>query len=142
MFETKISVAGVTFKNSDGTHRQDVLGTLYDDYWTEDREDEVEIELRHDRKNRYDSNAVAIHVTAPKEAVGQIGFVPADQAEYVGQQLSLERIARVEVADMGCIRGNKIWAKLTIQMRGEEDPLNGKPVSSIEDENGRRYEFD
>jgi len=142
VFKTTLKLAGVTFPNPDGTARQDILGVLYDEYWTEDLEQEIKLELRPEPDNKYDSNAVAVFCTAPEDAVGQIGYVPAEQAAMVGTAITEGRLRSAEFDEMGCARGNRIWARLHIEMRSEhdspEDPF-GDDAEFLTDEDGTTY---
>ena len=93
----KVRLAGVTFKNEDGTRRQDLLGIIYDDYWTEDREDEIVVELRREPDNAYDPNAIAVHATEPEPARGQLGYVEAEEAARISVVMDAGHAAHVSV---------------------------------------------
>jgi len=123
MFRTEIKIAGITHKNEDGQHRQDLLGTLYDDFWTEDEEEEIQLELRREPENEYDPNAVGVWCIAPKDAEGRLGFVPADQAEFVGEAIKANRLKRSVMSRMEVARGGGVWGrvKLTI-LDGHDSP--------------------
>lgn len=139
MFEMTVRVAGVTFKNEDGTPRQDLLGVLYDDYWTEGREDEIAVELCREPDNEVDPNAVGVHVVAPEVAAGRVGFVPADQAEYLSQALAARRVRRVELEHMGTGAGARVYARLTVKvLDGNDSPDAG---CTVEDDEGRVYDL-
>ena len=73
--EHRISVAGVTHPNSDGTSRQAILRKLM-------RTADVEFELVRDPENAYGSAAIAVLSTC-----GQIGFIPADYSQEWSPQI-------------------------------------------------------
>lgn len=140
VFELKVRISGVSFKNSRKVSRQDLLGTLYDDFWTEGLEDEIEVELRPEPDNPHDPDAVAVWVTAPEEAAGQVGYVPADQAAFVGEVLEDGRLTSVEVCELGTGSGARVWGKLRLKVRGGDDsPDAGTP--QVEDAEGRVYDL-
>lgn len=140
MFKTTVKLAGVKFPNKDGSSRQEVLGTLFDDYWTEDREDEIKLELRPDPENEYDPNAVAVFLLEPDDLKNYIGYVPADVAATIGTAISEGRVRAAVIGDMGCMRGNHIWAKIEIEMRSEDDsPEDFSEADFFEGEDGHTY---
>jgi len=153
VLKTEVKLVGVTFKNPNKTSRQKILGTIYDDYWTEAREEDISVTLKREPNNNYDSNAVAVHVEARSDetkgwAEGQVGYVPAAQAAFIGQALEDKRVARVEFSDMGCSgRGAKIWAKVKIHIRREVSPEEADADGDItndyfvEDDDGNVYEM-
>lgn len=153
MLKTEVKLVGVTFTNPDKTSRQKILGTVYDFYWTEAQEEDIVITLRREPNNKYDSNAVAVHVKAHNDeteqwAEGQIGYVPAAQSEFISQALEDGRVARVEFSDMACYgRSAKISAKLKIHIRREASPEETADDGDIandyfvEDDDGNVYEM-
>lgn len=66
-------VVGVTYRNDDGSSRQDAI----QDCWPGDR-----LALRHEPRNRYDPNAVQVCA----ENGAQLGFIRADIAEDIVDQ--------------------------------------------------------
>lgn len=143
-FTTHIRVVGVTFSNEDGKRRQDLLGHIYDEYWTEGREDEIKIELRHEPDNAYDSNAVGVYCIEPEQSKGRLGFVPADQAEFVKEALADKRVHKLGIDQMGCAgRGAKIYLKLSLRvLAGQDSPEEEVDEYCIEDNEGRVYDFE
>lgn len=141
MFNTVVKVAGVTFPNKgDAPHRQQILGNIFDDYWTEGLESEVKLELRREPENEYDPNAVAIWCVAPEDVAGQIGYVPRESAGVVGTAIKESRQHSVEFEDMGCSRGNRLWAKVKIEMHGEQDlPETLSEADFWEDDQGNTF---
>lgn len=141
MYKTTVKLAGVTFPNKDGTSRQDLLGTLYDDYFTEGAEQEIKLELRPEPDNPYDSTAVAVWCVHPEDAVGQIGYVPAEDSESIFTACEEERVKEAYFDDMGCARGNRIWARLVIRMASEtgEDKSKALDGHLFTDEDGKTY---
>lgn len=148
MVETTIKIAGVSFANRDGTKRQDILGVLYDDYWTEGLEAEIKIELRREPKNKHDRNAVAIHVIAPKEAAGQIGYIPADNSEYVSDSIREGLVRKAVIENLGVATGNKVFGTVKLSIASTDDGADDEPEEEasgrylVEDEEGRVYEFE
>lgn len=140
MFKTTVKLAGVTFPNRDGSSRQEALGEIFDDYWTEDLEDEVKLELRPEPDNPYDPNAVAVFVVEPEQLAGQVGYVPAESAASIGTAIKEGRLRKVSLGEMGCSRGNRVWAKVEIEMRSEKDsPEDFDESDFFEDEDGATY---
>ena len=146
--EAYVRLVGVTFKNEDKKSRQDLLGAIYDDYWTEGEEDEVKLCLRREPKNPYDPNAIGVYCTAPSEAEGRLGFIPADQCGFIGTAIKQHRVMSVRFSEMGCAgRNANVWARLVIKMRDEregpdkEDEKRPEPLT-VEDEDGRVYTLD
>jgi len=122
VIERVCKVVGTTFKNQDGTSRQEPLCRIYDDFWTEDREDEIEVELRREPDNPHDQNAVAVWIKKPKQAKGQVGFVPAVRAEYVSELIRSRRLVSARIEDMGCTSGGaRVWLKIAIKFRDSRD---------------------
>lgn len=149
--DTKIRVAGVTHKNDKrdgGKPRQDLLGTVYDDYWTEGREREIKVQLRCEPDNKHDPNAVAVYIAEPKVAAGKIGYVPATEAPFVGSALRGNRVRRVKIDQMGAGgRGARIWLSLALKIEdpdADERPDKEADTAEelVEDEDGRVYEFE
>jgi len=143
VFNTEVKLAGVRFKNKGGKKRQDLLGLLYDEYWTEDLEDEIKLELRSEPENPVDPNAVAVWCTAPKDAVGKLGFIPGEQAEFVGDNMKKNRVRSVRFSDMGCAgRHALVYARLELRMLGgEESPEDQDEDNTVEDEDGNVYDL-
>lgn len=140
MFTTTLKLAGVTFPNPDGTARQEILGTIFDDYWTEGLDQEIELELRAEPDNKYDSNAVAVFCVSPKDAKGQIGYVPAESAAMIQTAVSEGRVKSVKLEEIGCSRGNRIWARIAVRLRGEDDsPEPFDKSDFFTDEDGNTY---
>lgn len=133
-----VKLTGVTFKNQDGSSRQKVLGRIFDDLWDEDREDEIQIELRREPDNPYDSTAVGVWAVKPEGSAGKIGFVPGKDSARFDRALREGRVTGVEFEDMGASgRNAKIWANIAITL--SEDEVAAEYL--IEDEDGRVYEF-
>lgn len=74
-------VAGVTFENEDGVNRQELLSELSSG---------VKLELRLERENLYDKNAIEIY-----SSLGKIGYIKGELAPYISALLNQE--ARVDV---------------------------------------------
>jgi hypothetical protein len=114
-----VKLVGVTFSNEDGTSRQKILERIYDDLWTEGREDEIVLELRAEVGNPHDENAVAVHVVAPAGFEGQIGYVPKDDAPLVRRALGRGIVGRVRFREMMTGRGGRVAASLGIARKAE-----------------------
>ena len=131
-----VKVVGVSFPNEDGSSRREILEALYDDFWTEGREGEIEVSLRREPDNPHDPNAVAVHAKAPGVS-GQVGYVPRQGAEEIGALLQDEALvvsARVE--SMGVARNGLVGISVEVQ-------ANEVPVPEVvTDEDGNEYEFD
>lgn len=65
----RTKVAGVTMKNKDGEHRQEILEKV---------DDNSILDLERDRFNDNDDNAIEVH-----SVYGQIGFIPRAQAAKI-----------------------------------------------------------
>lgn len=128
MSRITVKVVGVSFKNPDGTSRQDLLCRLYDDYWTEGKEAEVVLALVREPENEHDPNAVAVFVQAPKRAKGQIGYLPRDHARVISSRMDM--ISAVRLHDMRC--GPRAAVSLTIRLQVR---------ALVRDREGRTYEF-
>lgn len=118
--ELESNIAGVSFDNDDGTSRQEILGKLYDDWWTEDLEDDLAIELEHEPSNEYDPNAIAVYFNAEgdEKASGKVGYLPADVvSELSGKERNsiLYSEHSISLAWMGVMRGGRVSAKIKIK---------------------------
>jgi len=138
MFTTVVAVTGSVYKNKDGTSRQELLGTLYDDYYMEGYEDEIVLKLKPDTKNKHDENAVAVWCMEPEEAKGMLGYIPSEHAPDIKAALKRKKVRKVEFDHMGVRRGNKIWARLVIQIRGKKEAEYGD-LDLFEDEDGETF---
>lgn len=144
----RVGIVGVTFKNPDGSSRQELLEKLYDEYYTEGYEDEIGLRLVREPDNRYDSNAVAVYVDSPPEYQGQIGYLPGPRAEWIGPAMDEDRLVGAELASMGLSKTSKVGLTLLVKIRDEDDspedcseeqePEDGRHV---EDQDGRVYEL-
>lgn len=121
MFATKIKVAGVSFVNEDKTRRQELLAILYDDWFTEGKQDSVKLRLRPEPDNEVDPNAVGVWVVEPKSARGRIGFVPSEQAASIKAAVHQRRVAAIVLEDMKLGRSGTISAELLLRIREGED---------------------
>lgn len=110
-----LRLAGVTFPNPDGTHRQKILGELYDSWWTEGREAEIVLELRPEEDNPHDANAVAVYASVPGwDAPQQIGYVEAKDAPLVRRALARDLVGRVYFRHMNTGSRGAVAAKFGI----------------------------
>lgn len=119
-----VKLVGVKFKNEDGTSRQDLLGQLYDDWYTEGKQAWVRLKLVAEPDNPHDSNAVAVHCVKPP--LGKLGHVSRDQARVLCTRLDM--IDRVELVKMHC--GGSISAVLHLAVKRK-----------VKDTEGREYEI-
>lgn len=140
MLKTEVRVAGVTFKNPDKSSRQEILGLIYDDLWLEGREDEVEITLEREPDNAHDHNAVKVLVSAPEGFEGQIGYIPAEQAEWLSPEIQAGHMRSASLQKMGCMRGGKVWISIIVETSTDRD--SPEEDNTIEDEDGNVYDFD
>jgi hypothetical protein len=83
---TEFQVAGVTFRNDDGSDRQQILRSLLG------RSLPFPLVLRRDPGNRYDANAIAIC----DEQGRQIGYVPREHAGTLASLLDRGVSAQAE----------------------------------------------
>ena len=152
--KTEHKIVGVNFKNDEtGVRRQDLLGFLYDDYWTECEEDEVKLELRAEPDNPYDKNAVAVYCVAPegkpegdpedddydpRDPRGRLGFISADENVRIGEALRKGKVRTVTLSSMTCMRNAKVAAKVAIVIGVNRK----KKPKEVVDSEGRVYTFD
>jgi hypothetical protein len=95
-YQIELPVVGVTFRNPDGVRRQEILENAlsmsvhnfnnhfdshgYPDVGSSTMED-LQLAARQEPWNKYDSNAIAIHITAPESCAGQIGYISREDAD-------------------------------------------------------------
>lgn len=109
---------GVTFEG-----RQSRLGILYDDYVTEGYEDLIKLGLERQPDNPHDPNAIAVVVTRPKRAGGQVGFVPRDLAAKLAAVMEREDGIGIAYVSCGVLsKGSHIGltVKLTRERGGDQ----------------------
>lgn len=131
----QVKVVGVTFEG-----RQEALARLYDDWFTEGLEDDIVIALERDPENPHDQNAVKVMLVEPSELARDIGFVPRDQAGWVGKAIQDGRVSRVEVDGMGCSGRGAVWMSLSLDV-ADNDQERGQDDDTITGQDGRRYRF-
>ena len=107
-------VVGVSFKNDDGSSRQDVLKGIYDDLWTEGRESEIKFRLSREPDNKYDSNAVAVLYKTESRYV-RVGYIPKDVNEQLGVMLAAGSAKPdVSVDSMGLARNGNVSLSISV----------------------------
>lgn len=151
MINSTYTIVGVTFKNEDKVKRQDLLGKIYDNYWDEDDEDEIAVELRREPDNPADPNAVGVWCVGPQEAAGRLGFIPGDAAPFVSQAILDKRLRGVRIVEMYTSgKSAKVGAKVRLKIAGDTDSPDedladestDQALHEIEDAEGRVYEFE
>jgi hypothetical protein len=133
MRECVYRIVGVTFKNEDGTPRQDILKDIYDDYWLEDEDDQVSISLVREPNNQYDSNAIAVFASF-EGTKGRIGYIGRGENEELVELFKIGCIdGSGSIESMGLARGAKVACDIKISIYEEDD--------MIHDNTGRAYYF-
>lgn len=138
-----VSLVGITFKNDDGSSRQDLLGALYDNWWTEGKEKRVRLELRAEPLNPHDSNAIGVWCLGPEKSdpywdeikddrklriTGKLGHVPRDKAAKLVKKLDM-----IDVAELGKMKvGNKGGVTMLVYL---------KVKRLVKDTEGRTYDL-
>lgn len=141
-----LKIVGVTHENDRGPNRQGLLSLLYDDWWTEGREDEVGLELRREPDNPYDPGAVAVWVTHPES--GKLGYISSKEAnKWVADVVDEGDVTGVSLKWMGygkvSIRGERretkliVSAKVTVSFLDPDD----EETDIIKDDEGRSYKI-
>lgn len=77
MPELKIRIVGVTFKNPDGTKRQNHIKKL------DGEKLPLFFHLKREPKNKYDPNAIAVFHKPKKGKMRQLGYIGRDYAEHL-----------------------------------------------------------
>lgn len=113
--EYEFPVVGVSFENEDGTHRQTILGILYDQWWSEDKEDEIQVTLRPEPENPYDENAVGVWVETPDRYAVKAGHLSREVAVEVLEWTQEELVESVWVSEMGATKGGGVWLKVGVE---------------------------
>lgn len=131
----EIQAVGVSFKNPDGSSRQEVICKLYDDYYTEGLEDEIVVSVETDPQNKYDSNAVKISFEEPVQ--GDAGYIPRNQAAWISEALNEDRVTDVELGSMGVVKGGKVGFSIKLTVIDNRDEPD-----EIQSEDGETYRFD
>ena len=81
-------LAGVTYRNDDGTERQPMIAVLLPF---------MELRLVRQPRNKFDSNAVAVMARGKR----QLGFLPSDTARQITRALAEGEKVRCFVAEVG-----------------------------------------
>lgn len=112
------SVAGVTFRNPDGSNRQAIVGSL--------REGEA-LTLRREPSNPHDRNAIAVLDQSGR----QVGFIPRNEAVTLARSLDAGSHADAEVEKVvgGYGPGISLGLRVRITLR-EGQPSAGQARSS------------
>lgn len=139
MLETDIKIVGVKFTNPDKTSRQERLKKAYDDFFTEGRDSLLKIKLVPEPKNEYDPNAVAVFFESPKVCVGQIGYIPRDNAPMVRDAIVQKRLQSVRVKDMAVGKGGGTVG-LTLALKIASGP-GDTGIQTVKDEDGNEFEL-
>jgi len=127
-----LKVVGVKFDNPDGSSRQDILKDIYDDYWTEMRENEIVVTLLREPENSYDENAVAVFIETPSEGNKQVGYLSASDVAVISEFMDDGIVPSVSIDDMGAATGDIVWLRIIV----DTDRKN-----TVIDEDGNVYEF-
>ena len=84
----KINIVGVTFKNDDGTSRQDIIKKL---------DNNSIIFLEREPNNKYDKNAIKVC-----SLLGQIGYIGKDYAEIISKMIDNDnKIFSASISNIG-----------------------------------------
>lgn len=83
----QLKVVGITFKNEDGTNRQDIIKSLSND---------AIIILKREPHNQYDKNAIAVF-----SLNGQIGYIGKDYASAMANLMDkgIKFVATIDKLD-------------------------------------------
>lgn len=115
----ELKVAGVTFRNDDGSSRQKILMAIVDRLGGK-----AALELRPEPKNKHDPDAVGVWCVDPA-ATGQIGHVPLEFSWLVSDKIKDGAVKGVELVKANK-RGRNYYARIKVLGLG-----TGKPQRKV-----------
>lgn len=134
-YTTKI--AGVTFPNTDGTSRQEIISRITRD---------MACRLEPEPTNAYDPNAIAVKVATAPGVVEQVGYIPKNLAAVIAPHLQGENLMVTILEITGGFETSygdtaSLGMKVLIDIKEQMPPDSG-PKAPPEPPQAKRMSFD
>lgn len=112
----QLPVVGVSFKNNDGTDRQEILEGLLDDVESK-QYDNIRVLVQKEPDNEFDPNAIAVFIESSTTS-GQIGYIEKSESTRLSHLYEAGKINSVSICSVGRGKNDKIGVMLEFVFDG------------------------